>query len=168
MLTISIHWPLSDLINLFLFLLFIFTQNYVNLKIYQLFVGAATNLVYHRRLQVDEERAWHIFSRACLAKESTKRIVRVLVGFVDHAIWLNVMLETKELPTRVAYLSARLANMNVNYFSLLFYFIREKKKQFYYMNLQWSFSFKYLFLFRSLRSCPISSALGLNCSPYPI
>ena len=88
---------------------------------YQLFVGAATNFVYYRWLQVDEERTWHIFSRACLAKESTKRIIRVLVGFVDHAIWLNVMLETKELPTRVAYLSARLTNMNVNYFSLLFY-----------------------------------------------
>jgi hypothetical protein len=33
MLTISIFNPLSNLIDLFLFLLFIFTQNYVYLKI---------------------------------------------------------------------------------------------------------------------------------------
>lgn len=91
----------------------------------EVLVLSISDLVDHGRLQIDVHASGHVLGRApravTLVEERGHRAVLVadrLLGRDQTAIGLNAVLQTEELPARVADLGARLTNVDRNAFSL--------------------------------------------------
>ena len=80
----------------------------------QLAVGPRTDLVHHRRLQVNEHRARNVLPGAGLAEERVEGVVSSADGLVGRhlSVRLNSVLEAVKLPAGIANLHARLSHVD--------------------------------------------------------
>ena len=78
------------------------------------------------RFQVDEDSAWNVFSRSCLAEKRVEGIISSANRLVARhlAIRLNSMLQAVQLPTGISNLNSGLANVDRNTLTL-----KNKKKR---------------------------------------
>jgi len=90
------------------------------LRVVELAVGTRANLVDDGRLEVDEDRAWHVLARARLREEGVEGVVTAADGLVrGHLpIGLDAVLEAVELPACVTDLNAGLAKVDGDDFTL--------------------------------------------------
>merc|ERR1719456_1454275 len=84
------------------------------LRVEELAVGPRADLINHRRLKVDENRARHVLARAGLREEGVERIVATTDGLVRRhlPIRLDPVLQAEQLPARVPDLRARLTHVD--------------------------------------------------------
>mmetsp|Transcript_19950 Transcript_19950/g.79552 ORF Transcript_19950/g.79552 Transcript_19950/m.79552 type:complete len:219 (+) Transcript_19950:3177-3833(+) len=86
------------------------------LGVIELAVRPRADLVAHRRLEVDVDRARDVLARARLGEERVERVVaaadRLVRGHL--AIGLDPVLEAEELPARVPALDAALADVDAD------------------------------------------------------
>jgi hypothetical protein len=89
------------------------------LGVEQLTVRAGTHFVHHRRLEVNEHRAWHMLPGPRLREERVERVIFHADGLVrrHRAVGLNAVLEAEQLPARVADLNAGLTKVNADHFA---------------------------------------------------
>lgn len=93
--------------------------------------AAIPHIIDDRRFQIDENRAWHLFSIAGLREEGPSIVGR---GVVTHtgtapagrqlllglqaAVQVDAVLQQVQLPAGIADLDAALANLDGDYFAL--------------------------------------------------
>ncbi|KAF8287359.1 hypothetical protein TcYC6_0033930 [Trypanosoma cruzi] len=86
------------------------------LGVEKLAVRPRADLVHHRRLQVEEHRARHVLASAGLREERVERVVlhtNRLVGR-HRTVGLDTVLQTEQLPARIANLATGLTDVNAN------------------------------------------------------
>ena len=81
------------------------------LRVEQLTVGTGTDLIDHRRLQVDEDTSRHVLAGARLGEEGVERVITATDRLVARhlAVRLNTVLQAEELPATVTDLATGLA-----------------------------------------------------------
>merc|ERR1719162_540440 len=83
------------------------------LRMEKLTVRSSTHLINDCGLQVNHHTARHMLASTCLRKERVESIISPTNCFITGhlAIWLDAMLEAKQLPASIANLDTSLAKV---------------------------------------------------------